>query len=177
MKHSKWAFLKDLQDEISLVALENAPQPKKFYWNGSESYYYLDSGFDIIREFTVDLNIYDDEIEQLTILLHKTYPPNSEILASGGWLAPSGKFYPCFYCQHDKWAIKLSAIYYDSLDGAQMLEDKGWIHVSDSGYAMLFNRTETATQAQIDSLMDIYNISEDEKFKEAVMHDINRFAD
>lgn len=98
-------------------------------------------------------------------------------MASGGWLYPQGKFYPCFVCQHDGIAQKLSAIYYDNLQGAELLEEKGWLHVSDTGYAMLFNRSETATQAQLDTLMDMYTMCTDEKFKDAIMHDINRFAD
>lgn len=175
MKYSKWAFLKDAQGEVSLVALE--PQSNKFFWDGGPSHCYLDAGFEILKEFTVNLDTYDDDIERLQILLHNENPPHCEVQASGGWLAPSGKFYPVFYCQHAKVALQLSAIYYANLEGDVYLEDKGWIHVSDSGYAMLFNRSETATQAQIDTLMDMYSISEDVKFKEAIMHDIKRFAD
>lgn len=49
MKYKNWAFIRDLQNEVSLVALENSPQPKKFYWDGGPSHCYMDSGFEILR--------------------------------------------------------------------------------------------------------------------------------
>ena len=98
-----------------------------------------------------------------------------EIKESAGLLSPSGLFYPCEFGNHDKLSdqiVSYLGLDIDNVGNAQAyLENTGWIHVAKTGCALYFNNKPT--QCQLDSLMDIYNIAFDEKYKTNIMNFIN----
>lgn len=63
-----------------------------------------------------------------------------------GLLAPNGRFYPCWYEEHDELAT------HHGYASAWHARDKGWIHVFAGQFKLLDK--QVATQDQLDAIFD-----------------------
>lgn len=174
----KLGFVKLQNGLVELVGFSNTRNSKKIYFliGGGESK--LTKWDEIIETFDIVPESYNTELRNLTARFYKVYhPPTAEIKESGGWISPQGKFYPVKYYQHSIVAGKLSLIYHESTEGDLCLENHGWLHLSDTGYATLYGDRKKVTSDQIDTMLDIHAVSNDQMFKTRLMNDINRFAE
>jgi hypothetical protein len=60
--------------------------------------------------------------------------------ATGGWLSPEGRYWPCPDCEHQKAAeaIVRDAGLPTGRDAEKVLEEAGWVHISDNGMVQSF---------------------------------------
>jgi len=63
-----------------------------------------------------------------------------------GWLSPAGRFYPCEFRQHDRFASILTRNYYNSHEGTRRLESERWIRVSNGIFRWLPGHKPTRPQ-------------------------------
>lgn len=67
------------------------------------------------------------------------------------WIAPDGKIHPVPECGHSQFARNLLGE--DIWGAVQMLEDRGWIHVS--GGHIWHNKDRRISNSQVDALFDL----------------------
>jgi hypothetical protein len=81
--------------------------------------------------------------------------------ATGGWLSPEGRYWPCPDYEHQKAA---EAIVRDvglqpDRDAEKVLEEAGWVHISANGMVHSFLGATVLfpdfTQAQLDAMFDL----------------------
>lgn len=72
----------------------------------------------------------------------------SEVKAAEAWVAPDGRFHPVLICGHYDAAIKLG-----DATGGDILELRGWAHISAGTIQMAASKR--LTQAQMDTLFDL----------------------
>lgn len=81
--------------------------------------------------------------------------------ATGGWLSPEGRYWPCPDCEHQRAA---EAIVRDvglptDRDAEKVLEEAGWVHISDNGMVHSFLGATILfpdfTQAQLTAMFDL----------------------
>ena len=81
--------------------------------------------------------------------------------ATGGWPSPDGRYWPCPDCEHQEAAeaiVRRMGLPTDR-DAEKVLEEAGWVHVSDNGMVQSFLNVTVLfpeyTQAQLDMLFDL----------------------
>jgi hypothetical protein len=81
--------------------------------------------------------------------------------ATGGWLSPEGRYWPCPDCEHQQAAdaIVRNVGLPTDRDAEKVLEEAGWVHVSDNGMVHSFLGATVLfpdfTQAQLDVMFDL----------------------
>ncbi len=79
----------------------------------------------------------------------KRFPPAGSPVQEDGWLSPDGVYYPCGFYNHSAAAMEIAGV--DSSD----LEERGWLHISDSRIWL----QRGLTQRQVDTLFDMYMVN------------------
>jgi len=105
-----------------------------------------------------------DAYEALEVRYAHDYPPEIGLRDSEGWLAPDGKFFPCRSWEHDSTAFHVYRYVYDkapSSSAVSEMEQRGWVRI----YANVFRNKKELTQAQLDTLWDLAQITENEQLK------------
>jgi hypothetical protein len=95
--------------------------------------------------------------------MHPVVAENGERLPSpsGGWLSPEGRYWPCPDCEHQTAAeaIVRDAGLPTGRDAEKVLEEAGWVHISDNGMVQSFLGASVLfpdfTQAQLDTMFDL----------------------
>ena len=81
--------------------------------------------------------------------LRKYFPVKpSKLRLSGGWIAPTGDFYPCGFEGHDRLADRITACLWHSLDGQSTLEKYGWARLESNGSVQCGSTRGKPTAAQ-----------------------------
>jgi hypothetical protein len=81
--------------------------------------------------------------------------------ATGGWLSPEGRYWPCPDCEHQQAAdaIVRNVGLPTDRDAEKVLEEAGWVHVSDNGMVHSFLGATVLfpdfTQAQLNAMFDL----------------------
>jgi hypothetical protein len=167
-----WVII-HFQGRDSLVTIDER-NPDKFYWFGGPSWCtFIDDSY-IVKDYGYLWDVKDDQkLDELFLKFYKNYNiPIEEIKQSAGWISPSGKFYPCQYFEHDAYAKRLAAIYYNSMGGTKELERQGWIRLYENGNINTsFNNwiEHPITIQQINTIQDILSSETD--------GDLNRFEE
>jgi hypothetical protein len=131
---------------------------RTFYWFQGPSR--SSDTYDILRIYTLEeyargKSLDLEEVErEFTKEFNPIYPA-TEIISSGGWIAPNGDFYPCDYLEHNNTARHISLFL--GIDG--WLEDAEWAHISYYGFVHVKN--DTYTQRQLNTLGEIAVVSKD----------------
>jgi hypothetical protein len=102
--------------------------------------------------YTPNMSEYAERIVDIETEFDKDFPIDCEIRRSSGWISPAGKFYPCPMAEHFEYAIRLTAIYYDTFEGERRLEKEGWWKVYYNGVALNAVGSYECTQKQLDTL-------------------------
>ncbi len=79
----------------------------------------------------------------------RQFPLATVPVQEGGWLSPSGAYYPCSFGSHHQAAMEVAGV------GPGELEVRGWVHISDS---QIVSEGEL-TQPQLDTLFDMYMVN------------------
>lgn len=67
-----------------------------------------------------------------------------------GWLSPEGVYYPCGFGNHDEAAREIAGV-----SSSYCLEERGWLHITDSQLWL----EGALTQPQIDTLFDMLMVN------------------
>ncbi len=79
----------------------------------------------------------------------RQFPAAAGPVQEDGWLSPDGVYYPCgFYCHYDA-AMEIVGV------GPSELEERGWVHISDSRVRL----ERGLTQPQVDTLFDMWMLN------------------
>jgi hypothetical protein len=73
------------------------------------------------------------------------FPPATSPVQEDGWLSPDGVYYPCGFWNHFEAAMEIAGV------GPSDLEERGWVHISDSQISV----QRGLTQPQMDTLFDM----------------------
>lgn len=154
------------------------------YWSGGPSYMPVHDweNVQIVKDYGEIDDMDEDKIDDLFDQFTLDFPPEAELKLSGGWLAPDGKLYPCRFMEHLNHAQELAFVHYQERgDGAQRLEKEGWAKLYSDGVCLLpasymYNRDGEYTQAQLDTLGDLFVLAtneEDEVYAEHIKNEID----
>jgi len=133
------------------------------YWDGGPSHMTVHDWSTIrcIKQYenthTKGTDEWWERVDEIRDQFEKDFPPKTELIVSGGWLAPDGGFYPCRYMEHLSEAYRLSWVHHNSKDGEKELERQGWAKVWNDGQVYHlgirnFEQDYLYTQAQINTL-------------------------
>ena len=76
----------------------------------------------------------------------------------GGWLGPSGEWWPCPDLLHQETARRIArerGLAIGNADPADWLERHGWCHVMDDGTVLTHDVADRLTQAQLNRIWDL----------------------
>lgn len=153
---------------ISLVAKDG----DKLLWDGGEtgSWMCWPKGLKIVKKYQYPDSHKEDAWDKLWAQFYHDFPlqPVEEMEQSDGWLAPNGKFYTCGWMEHDGISEHLTVQYYNSFDGTQLLDAKGWGRVHFGGEIFF---EEDPTQAQLDTMFDFSKVG---NWKDTMLDNIER---
>ena len=78
--------------------------------------------------------------------------------AIGGWLSPTGDYWPCADWQHTRVAERIIAeLMIPRGRYGTALENHGWVHIDDNG-TVLDDDHDIYTQAQLDYMFDLARV-------------------
>ncbi|MHA2064119.1 MAG: hypothetical protein ACXABY_07035 [Candidatus Thorarchaeota archaeon] len=137
------------------------------YWDGGPTRMTVDNwdNVEFVKQYENnyegDTNEWWDRVEEIRDQFELDFPPKAETIVSAGWLAPDGKFYPCSYMEHMEYARRLAWVHYRSRDEERKLEAEGWAKVFTDGLVMLPDYDDKYTQAQLDTLGDLFVLAKE----------------
>ena len=120
----------------------------------------------VVKDYgVIDFDDYD-KLDKLEIKLCREYPPNEgieELLT--GWILPGGRFFSCRSFEHDSMAFYIYKYVYGKWlgGGIRQIENEGWVRVFIN--CVRYKQTIDITNAQIDTLSEIYIKTDNEQFK------------
>lgn len=106
----------------------------------------------------------DDEQDALFAFAHEFPPQPGRIAIGAGWLSPSGLWYPVEDGDHGPMAERISARFYRSLKGDELLRQRGWLRVQPNGSITTeFSAIIIITPGQNDTLWDMSMLTGDDE--------------
>jgi hypothetical protein len=110
----------------------------------------------ILATFKHLASLEDDEQDALLAFAQEFPPKPGRIAIGAGWLSPDGLWYPVEDGDHGPMGERISARFYRSLEGDELLRRRGWLRVQPNGTLTTEpGRLITPTEGQIDTLRDM----------------------
>lgn len=121
----------------------------------------------------------DNACDALEIQFVQDFPPKTGLEAEG-WLLPDGKFFPCLPAEHDsmanyiyKYVYRKVPYDYEEVSFIKHVENLGWIRITRNFAAT--PEDKMPTNEQIETLYDLYILSDSEKFRRYLKYDFERW--